>query len=157
MLERLKAQAPIIICAAATSLLTCVLCVGGFLLIHYHINPNPQPPAPVDAFQDDLAKAFKSDQDADKSTSLGQLASLYRVAASSYVNRPELKNLGDVQNLMHSAAQGLIGDKMTAERQVIAAKLVSLLGEDDKALTDDLRKRVGDAFQMVSDALGKLK
>jgi hypothetical protein len=128
--------------------------VGFVLVAHYVATHQHAIVVPSDPLYDTLAPAYKADADPDKAASRDQLASLFSQANASYLS--QFKNLSDVQNAMHAAAQSLLGDKFMSERQVIATYLLSMLPASDALLTDDRRKEIADAFAHVADMLRKL-
>ena len=116
-----------------------------------------QAPSPVDDFLAKLKSAYAADPSPAKAKLKESLASLYKVAATNSVKDPDIKTVGDLLALMHSAADNLgLGDKkiLTGVRTLIAGELEQSLGDvPTKPLDDILRGKASAVFLRISTAL----
>ncbi len=143
-----------------TALLTGVL----FCVLPVHFQgcslpwPHPSPaPTPNDPFTQSLQAAYTADSAGDKAASLALLQQVW-VQAGTVAADTSLKTVGDLYTKLHTAANAVLGGKLTGVRKVIEGELNRQLPtQPATALDDPLRAKCQAQFQRTATALREMK
>jgi hypothetical protein len=120
--------------------------------------PHPSPaPTPGDLFTQSLQAAYTADPAGDKAASLALLQQVW-VQAGTAATDTSLKTLGDLYTKLHTAANTVLGDKLTGVRKVIEGELNRQLPtQSATALDDAVRAKCQAQFQRTATALRGIK
>lgn len=131
----------------ATDLATCTLTVA-----------DPTPPPPADPLSAAVSAAYSKETAPTKRDHALLMAALYRQAAAGPVKDQSLKTVGDLFNVLKTAAGNLIpADALPLVRAAIAAELAKVLPTSAAALLGDVeRAAAAAAFLKIAAVLGGL-
>lgn len=119
--------------------------------------PDPTPvPDPTDPFTKSLLDAFGKESSPDKSKYVAALSSLYKMAATTTVNDPSVKTVGDLFNDLKVASPALLPpDAIPLIRKVVGDRLNKSIGQSPTSPID--RALVAKELAAVASALEGVK
>lgn len=118
--------------------------------------PSPPAPPPSDPLAQALQAAYAGDPSPTKAKSLELYHGLLLQAAAGTTNDPGIKTVGQLRDVIHQAAQSLIGDNLAALRKAIETQLDRSLPTTANAPLDQNRDVCRRELQRVADALGRV-
>ncbi len=119
--------------------------------------PPPAPPAPSDPLIQALQTAYAGDPSPDKAGQLQLYHTVLAQAATTTVSDAGIQTVGQLHDIIHQAAQTLIGNNLDALRKVIEAELNKSLPVTAGAPMDQYRDQCKKELSRIADALGRIK
>jgi len=105
-----------------------------------------------------LNNAFAQDSTANKAGQLAKLQSLWKNAASTTVNDPQIANISQLLGVMHSAATDLINNDLMVVRDTIRKELDTKLPVKASTTLDaPTRTLCAAQFSRIAELLTKVK
>lgn len=114
--------------------------------------PPPPPPKP-DEWQTELQRAYAADNSLSKSHHVKQLAAVYEQAAN-LVGDPTIQTTSNLAQRVRAASKTLLpDDAIIPLRRLAAEEVARLLGDGDRALTDELRIAARTGYLYIAKSL----
>ena len=121
--------------------------------------PVPPPTPPPGPNERPLIKELRSllgTMDSSKLEAINLLIALF-VQAQKTADDANVKTTHQLAERVRQARDSLIGERLGPVRDRIARELVAAIGESDRPLTDDLRRKIKETYASIAQALEALK
>lgn len=118
--------------------------------------PPPPPPPPNDPLVQTLQTAYAAEVSPEKAKQLELYHTVLAQASATTVNDPGIQTVGQLHDIIHQAAQGLIGTNLDALRKVIEAELNKSLPVAASTPMDQCRDQCKKELSRIADALGRI-